>query len=199
MRRKSFCFGLVKSRKTWLTCTATWGFSYDNIKPKQTDYKIQELRQRVKKIFRWLNVLVILATFLAYLAPYVSPEYGWFFSFFGMAFFWLLLLNVFFVLFWLSTKNMYLLFSLACIIMGWGHVKSLIGFNSASTEIHESDLSVTLKCSYGRIAPFGPPLWGTVSMCFPPAPARGCIGDPWSPSKALPAVTSTKAAGILAR
>ncbi len=37
---------------------------------------------------------------------------------------------------------MYLLFSLGCIIMGWGHVKSLIGFHAASSEVHENDLSV---------------------------------------------------------
>ncbi len=100
------------------------------------------MKQRFKKLIRWLNVLTILATFLAYLAPYVSPEYGWFCALFGMAFFWLLLLNLAFVIFWLSNKKLYFLFSLACIIMGWGHVRSILGFGSAETGTAEDQLSV---------------------------------------------------------
>lgn len=51
------------------------------------------------------------------------------FSFFGMAYPWLLLLNIFFVLFWSFRKDRYFLFSLACIIMGWGHFTRFIGLN----------------------------------------------------------------------
>ena len=87
-------------------------------------------------------MFVILATFLAYISPYVSPEYAWFFSLFGMAFFWLLILNVFFIIFWLGAKKFYFLFSLACIILGWGHVRSIIGFESTNDIRQEENISV---------------------------------------------------------
>ncbi len=79
---------------------------------------------------RWMNVLVIFATFFAYLAPFANPARFWPFSFFGLIYPWLLLTNILFVLYWSILKKKYLVLSLGCILMGWGHVKSFVGFNS---------------------------------------------------------------------
>ncbi len=78
---------------------------------------------------RWINVLVIFATFFAYLSPFINPIRFWQFSFFGLIYPWLLLGNIIMVVFWGFRKKKYLFLSLGCIILGWGHVTSFIGFN----------------------------------------------------------------------
>ena len=91
--------------------------------------------QKVIKALRWANLLLILTTFLAYLSPYVHPGTFGIFSFFGVAYPWLLLCNLLFVFFWLLRKDRYLLFSLICIIMGWGHFTRFVGINFGSGEV----------------------------------------------------------------
>jgi endonuclease/exonuclease/phosphatase family metal-dependent hydrolase len=78
---------------------------------------------------RWINVLVIFATFLAYLSPFINPSQFWQFSFFGLIYPWLLLSNLIMLTFWIFRKKKYLFLSLGCIILGWGHVTSFVGFN----------------------------------------------------------------------
>lgn len=86
--------------------------------------------ERFETIMRWINVLVIFTTFFAYLSPFINPARFWQFSFFGLIYPWLLLCNVLFVFFWGFKKKLYFLFSLGCILLGYGHVKSFVGFNS---------------------------------------------------------------------
>ncbi|MEM6963277.1 MAG: endonuclease/exonuclease/phosphatase family protein [Bacteroidota bacterium] len=81
---------------------------------------------------RWLNVLVIFATFFSYLSPLVNPNQFWIFSFFGLIYPWLLLSNIIFIIYWGIKKRKYLLFSLGSIVLGWGHFKSFVGFNFAT-------------------------------------------------------------------
>ncbi|MEM9819805.1 MAG: endonuclease/exonuclease/phosphatase family protein, partial [Bacteroidota bacterium] len=98
--------------------------------------------QRFVNLFRWLNVILIFATFLAYLSPYVNPEDFWQVSLFGLIYPWLLLFNLLFVLFWLVLKKKNFLLSLACIIMGWGHLTSTLGWSSHPTSIPEESLAI---------------------------------------------------------
>ena len=90
------------------------------------------------RYLRWLNVILILVTFLAYLSPYVHPSTFWPPSFFGLIFPWLLLANFLFVLTWVSLRQRYFLFSLGCILMGWGNVKSIVGIHSSNPVIESS-------------------------------------------------------------
>jgi len=84
-------------------------------------------RKRIEKLVRWTNVLLILCSFLAYLSPYVNPTQFWLLSFFGLAFPWLLLGNIIYVIFWLLKKKRYFLFSLGCILLGFNHVNTFVG------------------------------------------------------------------------
>lgn len=79
--------------------------------------------------FRWLNVLCVFVTFLAYLSPHISPNNFWPIAVLGLGFPFLLLFNLIFVLYWMFQKKLYFLFSLGVIIIGFGHVRSIIGFN----------------------------------------------------------------------
>ena len=87
--------------------------------------------RRVEFFLRWINVLIILTTFVAYLSPYISPETTWFISLFGTAYPWLLLGNILMVLIWIALKKKYFFFSLACIIMGWNHLNGFVGWHGA--------------------------------------------------------------------
>ena len=87
--------------------------------------------QRISKIIRWVNLIVILLTFFSYLSPYINPEYFWPMTFLGMAYPWLLLLNLLFVIGWLIQKNKYFLFSLFCILLGWNHLVGFIGWHNS--------------------------------------------------------------------
>lgn len=98
------------------------------------------------KRFYWLrllNVCVILLTFLAYVAPWVSPIRFWPMAFFGLLYPWLLLLNVLFILLWAARKNWYFLFSLGCLLLGWGHLRSVVGLSTGA--YHAEDAITVLS------------------------------------------------------
>lgn len=79
--------------------------------------------------FRWANILLILLTLVSYLSPAASPDGLWPISFLGLIYPWLLLANILFVIFWTVQGKWYALLSLGCILVGWGQVKSILGFN----------------------------------------------------------------------
>ncbi|MGA0232338.1 MAG: endonuclease, partial [Saprospiraceae bacterium] len=67
----------------------------------------------IKFIFL-INILLVSLTVLAYLSPFVNPNLTWFFSFFGLGFPILLILNLGFILLWLMLKPKYVLLSALC-------------------------------------------------------------------------------------
>jgi endonuclease/exonuclease/phosphatase family metal-dependent hydrolase len=101
----------------------------------------------------FINLGVILATFLAYLAPNIDPELTWTISFFGLFYPVLLIFNVLFIFYWLFKKPKYLWASLLCVVFGWSHVQGFISFKAQKLE--SSDESITImsynisNASYG--------------------------------------------------
>lgn len=63
---------------------------------------------------------------MSYLAAYVSPETLWFFAFFGLAYPYILLANLCFVIVWIIFRKWYFLLSLVFILAGWGSLKKLL-------------------------------------------------------------------------
>ena len=59
----------------------------------------------IKKIFRWINLLVVGGTIIAFLAPYISPTVLWPISFFGLALPVFLLLNIVFLFLFFLLKE----------------------------------------------------------------------------------------------
>ncbi len=86
---------------------------------------------KARILLRWANLLLILATLAAYSAPLFSPVNGWLPALFAVFFPWLLLANVLFVLGWALLRSRNAFFSLACILLGWGHVSSFLGLNGS--------------------------------------------------------------------
>ena len=89
-------------------------------------------------LIRWANIILIFVTFVSYLSPFVNPATFWPFSFFGLAYPWLLLANTLFIVFWIVLKKWYFLLSFCCILAGWNHFLNFIAFNTSSPSHSES-------------------------------------------------------------
>lgn len=83
----------------------------------------------IKKIFILANVVLFLATIISYFAPYINPTKAWIFPFFATSYFWLLLTNVIFMLFWALLKSKVWLLSLFAVLCGLQHVGSYLSFS----------------------------------------------------------------------
>ena len=99
-------------------------------------------KKRLVSVFRWLNLILILATFLTYLSPFIHPGKFWIPSFFGLAYPWFLLLHLGFIVFWILQRNRYFLFSLACILMGWNHFNNFVGTSFVSGKVSPEYTSI---------------------------------------------------------
>jgi endonuclease/exonuclease/phosphatase family metal-dependent hydrolase len=89
-----------------------------------------------------INLLVVVSTFLAYLAPHIDPELTWIIAFFGLFYPILLVSNVLFILFWLLKKWQYSILSAACLTFGWSELSSFVAFNSRGVEQTDQQLSI---------------------------------------------------------
>lgn len=77
---------------------------------------------------RWLNVGLVLITFLAFWASVIPPAQFWPLIFTGLSFPFLLVAHLFFLTFWLLRKQWYLLLlSAGTLIIGFPHIQRLIG------------------------------------------------------------------------
>jgi endonuclease/exonuclease/phosphatase family metal-dependent hydrolase len=76
-----------------------------------------------------VNAIFILMLLISYLALYLSPEHFWPVAFAGLAYPLLLLINVFFVLFWLVFLKRYFFLSLLAILLGFSPMSSSIRFS----------------------------------------------------------------------
>jgi endonuclease/exonuclease/phosphatase family metal-dependent hydrolase len=88
------------------------------------------LRSLFRNIFLILNLALVLSLLMSYLAAYISPETAWIFAFFGLAYPYILLVNLCFVLFWIFFRKWYFLLSLVFILAGWGSLKKLLQLRS---------------------------------------------------------------------
>lgn len=80
---------------------------------------------------RWGNILLVLCTFLVYLSPYVNPQGKWPVAMLSLFYPALLVAHLFFILLWGVLRRWQLLISLGCVLVGWGHVRTIIGFSGA--------------------------------------------------------------------
>lgn len=92
----------------------------------------------------FFNTIAIIALLLSYCATGIDPQTFWYFTLFGLAYPFILLANIFFVVLWLILKRWYFAYSLVFILIGYQPLTRTFGFRFAN----ESDLvtdSNTLK------------------------------------------------------
>lgn len=71
---------------------------------------------------------------ISYLSSYLSPERFWILAFFGLIYSILLIINIFFVLFWIIFGSRNFLYSLIAIAIGFTMIQKHIQFNSRAPE-----------------------------------------------------------------
>ncbi|MCB0704381.1 MAG: endonuclease/exonuclease/phosphatase family protein [Saprospiraceae bacterium] len=94
------------------------------------------------RLFRWLNIFLIVVTLLGYLAPYVNPNVVWPVSLLGLAYPWLLLFNLLFIVAWLIARNRYFLMSLTCVLLGFSHLTNFVGIEFATPAVLPGSIRV---------------------------------------------------------
>jgi endonuclease/exonuclease/phosphatase family metal-dependent hydrolase len=97
------------------------------------------LKNLLKKIFLIVNLAFALLLLLSYLSIYISPENAWIFAFIGFGYPYILLLNVLFVVFWISFRKWYFLLSLVIILTGWGSMKKLFQLRGKKDKVEFRD------------------------------------------------------------
>jgi hypothetical protein len=79
-----------------------------------------------------LNLIIIAALCMAYLAVYISPARNWIFPFFGLAFPYLVILNLAFLIIWLVFKPKLALLPLAFFLSGYFQLANYIRVSGKS-------------------------------------------------------------------
>jgi endonuclease/exonuclease/phosphatase family metal-dependent hydrolase len=85
-------------------------------------------RSFFKSLMIIINILSVIFLLLSYAAGYISPAKVWLFAFFGIAYPVFLLINIFFVFFWILLLKKYFLLSLLTVCIGYSQIQSLVPF-----------------------------------------------------------------------
>lgn len=75
------------------------------------------------------GTLVILCTACAYLSPFVNPASFRWFSYFGTSYPWWALLNIGFLVFWITRLNRFALYHFTILLLGAPHFNRFFAFN----------------------------------------------------------------------
>jgi endonuclease/exonuclease/phosphatase family metal-dependent hydrolase len=94
------------------------------------------------KFIRKVNLWVIFFTLLAYITPYVSPETMSFLTFVGLAYPWLLLLNLIFIFIWAASRMRFWWYSASCVLLGFGYLMSVFGIHFLKKNTSEANLKI---------------------------------------------------------
>jgi endonuclease/exonuclease/phosphatase family metal-dependent hydrolase len=109
------------------------------------------------KTLRKLNLWVVFFTLLAYAAPYISPAQVSLFLFFGLAFPWLLLANVIFILIWAVSRMRFWLVSALTLLVGWTHLTAVFGVNFANYTEGSSKIPNTVRVMSYNVMDYSTP------------------------------------------
>ncbi|MEM6698637.1 MAG: endonuclease/exonuclease/phosphatase family protein, partial [Bacteroidota bacterium] len=107
-------------------------------------------RKFTNNFARWLNLGLITLTLLSYLSPYINPNHFWPIALLGLTYPILLVLNLFFILYWLIKKQRYFLFSLTCVLLGWSFLSKNIGFHTKETSLINTIKVMSYNTHSGR-------------------------------------------------
>ena len=81
------------------------------------------------KLLIVVNILSVLSICVSYLSIYINPAKFSYPAFFGLAYPYILLLNLFFIALWIVLKRRWFLLSLISIAFGYGYLNDFISFS----------------------------------------------------------------------
>jgi endonuclease/exonuclease/phosphatase family metal-dependent hydrolase len=82
----------------------------------------------LRRLMLTINILAVLALLCAYAGYYISPARYWIFAFFGLAYPYILGVNLFFVLVWLLFWKRYIWISIVVILLGSNHLLTMVQY-----------------------------------------------------------------------
>jgi len=82
-----------------------------------------------------LNVLAALGLILSYLAPLIDPAKVFFPAIFGLAYPYILMLNLLFICYWLIRLKKEIFISIVVILFGWNHLNNMLPLNFKDVKI----------------------------------------------------------------
>jgi vancomycin resistance protein VanJ len=102
------------------------------------------LRTFVRKILLIANAILAALLIITYLSVYISPASSWIFAFIALAYPFVLVLNLLFMLLWIAFRKWYFILSLLCILLGWSSLKRFfqIQFKHPDPVIMENTVSL---------------------------------------------------------
>jgi endonuclease/exonuclease/phosphatase family metal-dependent hydrolase len=89
-------------------------------------------RRFTKKFFVLCNIILAVLFLLGCYAANFNPQYYWFLGFLTLSSLYLLAGLLFFIIFWLFAKRVFMLVSIAAIAIAWKPIGQLIKFNKGS-------------------------------------------------------------------
>jgi vancomycin resistance protein VanJ len=81
------------------------------------------LRKFVRNILLVINAILAVLLIISYISVYISPAACWIFAFITLAYPFILMLNILFIIFWIIFRKWYFTLSLLCILLGWNSFK----------------------------------------------------------------------------
>ena len=105
--------------------------------------KIPALKTLFRYIMIMLNLIAVLALLITYTSVYISPAKIWMLAFFGLAYPYILLINILFIICWLFIRWKMSFFSLLAILAGYHHLQNY--FQSGEKITNEKGIVI---CSY---------------------------------------------------
>lgn len=89
------------------------------------------------KLLAYINSIIAVLTLCSYLSGFVDPTHTGIFALFGLVYPYLLILNVFFIGFWLIVKWKYSAISIITLLLGFNHIFSFYGLGLEETPIDD--------------------------------------------------------------
>jgi endonuclease/exonuclease/phosphatase family metal-dependent hydrolase len=100
------------------------------------------------KVLLILNSIALILIFLSYLATVINPSQFWYISYFGLAYPFVLAINILFILIWIFRKRWYFLLSIIGISVGFKPLLRTFNFSTSSQNKFETDSSSIKLMTY---------------------------------------------------
>lgn len=88
------------------------------------------IKEKLNNIILYLNMAAVATLLLSYLSPWISPTDYWPLGFLGLAYPFLVAINLLFVVYWILVFNIRFTISLFAILIGFNHIMSYVQINA---------------------------------------------------------------------
>lgn len=96
----------------------------------------------INKVVFIFNIIALVALLGSYLAPYISPAVWWQIAFLGLAFPFIFIVNLCFVVYWLLQWDNRIWYALVVLVLGSFHIYHFIQFGTKKTEQTQNRINI---------------------------------------------------------